>query len=64
MSKTELFRTNGLCGGSESSIEHCVSLPNAPAIMPKNLLRISIGLEDIGDLLGELDQALNAVLQK
>jgi len=45
-------------GGVESLIEHraTVSGPNFP--VHPNLLRLSIGIEDVGDLIDDLEQAL------
>jgi cystathionine gamma-synthase len=45
-------------GGTETLIEHRASVegPNSP--VPANLLRISVGIEDAGDLIADLEQAL------
>ena len=45
-------------GGVESLIEHRASIegPGSPA--PPDLLRLSAGIEDAGDLIGDLEQAL------
>jgi len=45
-------------GGVESLIEHRASIegPGSPA--PPDLLRLSVGIEDAGDLIGDLEQAL------
>lgn len=45
-------------GGVESLIEHRASIegPGSPA--PADLLRLSVGIEDAADLLGDLEQAL------
>ncbi len=45
-------------GGVESLIEHRASIegPNSP--VPPDLLRLSIGIEDVGDLIADLEQAL------
>lgn len=45
-------------GGVESLIEHRASIegPNSP--VPADLLRLSIGIEDPGDLIADLEQAL------
>ncbi|HTW35443.1 MAG TPA: aminotransferase class V-fold PLP-dependent enzyme [Rhizomicrobium sp.] len=47
-------------GGVESLMEHRASVegPNSP--IPKDLLRLSVGVEDRGDLLADLEQALQA----
>jgi cystathionine gamma-synthase len=48
-------------GGVESLIEHRASIegPGSPA--PPDLLRLSVGIEDAADLIGDLDQALAGV---
>ena len=45
-------------GGVESLIEHRASIegPGSPA--PRDLLRLSVGIEDAADLIGDLEQAL------
>jgi cystathionine gamma-synthase len=45
-------------GGVESLVEHRASIegPGSPA--PPDLLRLSVGIEDAGDLIGDLAQAL------
>ena len=45
-------------GGTESLVEHRASVegPGTPA--PSDLLRLSVGIEDAGDLIADLEQAL------
>ncbi|WP_159709945.1 trans-sulfuration enzyme family protein [Geminicoccus flavidas] len=47
-------------GGVESLLEHRASIegPDSPA--PANLLRLSVGAEDVGDLIADLESALAA----
>jgi cystathionine gamma-synthase len=45
-------------GGVESLIEHRASIEGAGSPCPTDLLRLSAGIEDPGDLLADLDQAL------
>jgi cystathionine gamma-synthase len=47
-------------GGVESLLEHRASIegPSSPA--PANLLRLSVGAEDVGDLIADLESALTA----
>jgi cystathionine gamma-synthase len=47
-------------GGVESLIEHRASVEGAHSPCPLDLLRLSVGLEDLDDLMGDLDQALDA----
>lgn len=46
-------------GGCESLIEHRASVEGAHPVSPENLLRLSVGLEHVDDLLADLAQALN-----
>lgn len=46
-------------GGVESLIEHRKSVENPMTNMPGGLLRLSVGIEHVQDLLDDLDQALN-----
>ncbi len=48
-------------GGPESLVEHRASIEGAGSPCPPDLLRLSIGLEDVGDLIGDLEQALDGV---
>jgi cystathionine gamma-synthase len=45
-------------GGVESLIEHRASIEGAGSPCPTDLLRLSVGLEDAGDLIRDLDRAL------
>jgi cystathionine gamma-synthase len=47
-------------GGTESLIEHRASVESPPSTAPPGLLRVSVGLEHLGDLRGDLAQALGA----
>lgn len=47
-------------GGVESLIEHRASIEGAGSPCPTDLLRLSVGLEDAGDLIRDLDRALGA----
>lgn len=45
-------------GGTESLIEHRASVEGAGTRAPENLLRLSVGLEHVDDLIEDFDQAL------
>jgi cystathionine gamma-synthase len=45
-------------GGVESFVEHRASIEGPDTPVPDNLLRLSVGVEDPGDLIADLDQAL------
>ena len=47
-------------GGTESLIEHRASIEGDQSTTPKDLLRLSVGLEDAGDLYADLAAALDA----
>jgi cystathionine gamma-synthase len=44
-------------GGVESLIEHRASIEGPDSKTPKNLLRFSVGLEHVDDLIADLEQA-------
>ena len=54
----ELFVRATSLGGTESLIEHRASVEPPESPVPPDLLRISVGLEDEGDLWRDLEQAL------
>mmetsp|Transcript_14659 Transcript_14659/g.22125 ORF Transcript_14659/g.22125 Transcript_14659/m.22125 type:complete len:422 (+) Transcript_14659:45-1310(+) len=56
----QLFKRATSLGGTESLIEHRRSVEGAYPVSPPNLLRISVGLEDPGDLIDDLSQSLFA----
>ncbi len=45
-------------GGVESLIEHRASIEGPESPAPADLLRLSVGIEDAADLIGDLEQAL------
>jgi cystathionine gamma-synthase len=47
-------------GGTESLIEHRASVEGPGSPVPGDLLRLSVGLEDAGDLYDDLDRALSS----
>jgi cystathionine gamma-synthase len=47
-------------GGVESLIEHRYSIEGPSSPIPKDLLRLSIGIESADDLIADLEQALSA----
>jgi cystathionine gamma-synthase len=58
----KLWKRATSLGGTESLIEHRASVegPGTPA--PPDLLRLSVGIEDSGDLIADLEQALALAL--
>jgi cystathionine gamma-synthase len=58
--KTDLFIPATSLGGVESLIEHRRTVAGPDSGIPENLLRISIGIEHIDDLIADFEQALAA----
>ena len=56
--RTRLFTRATSLGGVESLIEHRASVEGPATPTPRDLLRLSIGIEDAGDLVADLRQAL------
>ena len=56
--KTHIFTRATSLGGTESLIEHRASIEGPGTKTPENLLRLSIGLENVDDLIEDLAQAL------
>jgi len=54
----ELWKRATSLGGVESLIEHRASIEGPGTPCPTDLLRLSVGMEDSGDLYDDLDQAL------
>ena len=63
VARTKLFLLAEWLGGVESLIEHPsrmthASTADAPFAAPRNLVRLSVGIEAVGDLLADLEAAL------
>ena len=57
-SRTKLFVPATSLGGVESLIEHRATVEGPQSPVPGNLLRLSVGIEDGGDLIEDLEHAL------
>lgn len=57
----KLFVPATSLGGVESLIEHRASVEGPESLTPKNLLRLSVGIEAADDLIADLEQALAKV---
>lgn len=55
---TKVFIPATSLGGVESLIEHRAVLEPPESVVPDNLLRLSIGIEPVTDLIADLEQAL------
>jgi cystathionine gamma-synthase len=56
----KLWKRATSLGGTESLVEHRASVEGAGTPAPPDLLRLSVGIEDCGDLIADLEQALRA----
>jgi cystathionine gamma-synthase len=61
--RTTIFTLAESLGGVESLIEHPARMTHAsaagsPLEVPDDLVRLSVGIEDVDDLLADLEQAL------
>lgn len=56
--KLQLIKHATSLGGVETLIEHRRSAEGAMAVSPENLLRISVGIEYVEDLIGDFEQGL------
>jgi cystathionine gamma-synthase len=56
--QVDLWKRATSLGGVESLIEHRASVEGPGSPCPLDLLRLSVGIEDAGDLIKDLDRAL------
>jgi cystathionine gamma-synthase len=60
-SSTKLFLPATSLGGVESLIEHRKTVEGPHSVVPPNLLRLSVGIEHVTDLIADLEQALRGI---
>lgn len=58
--RVQLWKRATSLGGVESLIEHRASVEGPTSPVPPDLLRLSVGLEDPGDLIADLERALRS----
>ncbi|HEY7608454.1 MAG TPA: aminotransferase class I/II-fold pyridoxal phosphate-dependent enzyme [Alphaproteobacteria bacterium] len=58
--RVKIWKRATSLGGVESLVEHRASVEGAGSPAPPDLLRLSVGLEHVGDLIADLEQALEA----
>ena len=58
MDRVRLWVPATSLGGVESSLERRRRFPTESVTVPEDLLRLSVGIEDVEDLWRDLDQAL------
>jgi len=56
--RVQLWKRATSLGGVESLIEHRASVEGSGSPAPVDMLRLSVGLEDVDDLISDLEQAL------
>jgi len=56
--KLRVWKRATSLGGVESLVEHRASIEGPESSTPPDLLRMSVGLEDASDLIGDIEQAL------
>ena len=56
--RTQLFVPATSLGGVESLIEHRASVEGPHSLVPANLLRVSVGIENAQELIADLEHAL------
>jgi cystathionine gamma-synthase len=59
--RLKVFTPATSLGGVESLAEHRKSVEGPNSIVPENLIRFSVGIEEIADLIADLEQALAGV---
>ncbi len=59
--QVKLWKRATSLGGVESLIEHRASVEGAGTPVPDDLLRLSVGIEDVDDLIADLEQALDQI---
>jgi cystathionine gamma-synthase len=59
--RLEVWKRATSLGGVESLVEHRASIEGKGSPVPADLLRLSAGIEEVGDLIADLEQALAAL---
>lgn len=62
--KVQVFRQAISFGSTESVIEHRAGMEKPDSPTPRDMLRVSVGLEHTDDLIADLQQAMDAVTQE
>ena len=58
-SRADIFLRATSLGGVESLVEHRATIEGPQSQVPENLLRLSVGIEDVGELIADLEQMLS-----
>ena len=59
----KLFKNATSFGGVESLVEYRAAVEGPRSLVPRDLLRLSIGIEDVDDLIADLEHGLAEVLE-
>lgn len=62
--RVQVWKRATSLGGVESLIEHRASVEGPESPVPRELLRLSVGIENVDDLIDDLDEALIAAREK
>jgi cystathionine gamma-synthase len=57
--KCQVFVRATSLGGTESLIEHRYSIEGSSSPIPQDLLRLSVGIEAVDDLIEDLEKAIS-----
>ena len=57
--RADIFLRATSLGGVESLVEHRATIEGPQSQVPENLLRLSVGIEDVGELIADLEQMLS-----
>lgn len=60
LNNLRIFTQATSLGGVESLVEHRASVEGPATLTPQNLIRVSVGIENITDLIEDLENALNS----
>lgn len=60
LNNLKIFTQATSLGGVESLVEHRASVEGPATLTPQNLIRVSVGIENITDLIEDLENALNS----
>lgn len=58
-SRAEIFLPATSLGGVESLVEHRATIEGLESDVPEDLLRLSVGIEDVGELIADLEHMLS-----
>lgn len=63
-SSLKLFLVGASLGGVESLVEHRASIEGPDSVVPGNMLRLSVGIEPVEELIADFEQALSMLTKR